>query len=148
MAPAPAKAPAKAAAPAKPVAAAPAPVAKAKGFFSSTPKAEKAAPPVTTAKGERFRLTEDAPVEDAPSIGAKTATRLTAIGIHTVKDLLAVSPDGAAAQIKFRHISANVIRDWQSQAELACTVPDITSLAAQLLVAAGVRDADDLATIE
>ena len=73
---------------------------------------------------------------------------LTAIGIHTVKDLLATSPDGAAAQIKFRHISARVIRDWQSQAELACTVPDINSLAAQLLVAAGVRDADDLANVE
>lgn len=90
----------------------------------------------------------DAPVEEAPSIGAKTASRLTAIGINTVKDLLAVSPDGAAAQIKFRHISASVIRDWQAQAELASSVPDITSVAAQLLVAVGVRDANDLANAE
>jgi hypothetical protein len=87
-------------------------------------------------------------VEDAPSIGAKTASRLTSIGVRTVKDLLAVSPDGAAAQIKFRHISANVIRDWQAQAELACTVPGLSSLAAQLAVAAGVRDADDLANAD
>jgi hypothetical protein len=100
------------------------------------------------AKNGRFRLTEDSPVEEAPSIGPKTATRLTAIGIHTVKDLLSVSPDGAAAQIKFRHISANIIRDWQAQAELACTVPGMTSLAVQLIVAAGVRDAGDLADIE
>ena len=90
----------------------------------------------------------DAPVEDAPSIGPKTATRFTAIGINTVKDLLSASPDGAAAQIKFRHISASVIRDWQAQADLACTVPDITSLAAQLLVAVGMREADDLANAD
>ena len=124
----------------------PAPVAKSKGLFASALSAAKAIAP--GAKNGRFRLTEDSPVEEAPSIGPKTATRLTAIGIHTVKDLLSVSPDGAAAQIKFRHISANIIRDWQAQAELACTVPGMTSLAVQLIVAAGVRDAGDLADIE
>jgi predicted flap endonuclease-1-like 5' DNA nuclease len=97
------------------------------------------------AQGSRPRLSYDAPVEDAPSIGAKTASRLGVAGIRTVKDLIQASPDGAAAQIKFKHISANVIRDWQAQAELACTVPGLSSLAAQLIVAVGVRDADDLA---
>ena len=87
-------------------------------------------------------------MEEAPSIGPKTATRFTAIGINTVKDLLSASPDGAAAQIKFRHISASIIRDWQAQADLACTVPDVNSLAAQLLVAVGIREADDLANAE
>lgn len=124
----------------------PAPASKAKGLFASAMSAAKAMAP--GAKADRFRLTEASPVEEAPSIGPKTASRLTAIGIHTVKDLLSVSPDGAAAQIKFRHISANLIRDWQAQAELACTVPGLSSLAAQLIVAAGVRDADDLAGIE
>jgi hypothetical protein len=85
-------------------------------------------------------------VEDAPSIGAKTASRLSAAGIRTVKDLISASPDGAAAQIRFKHISASVIRDWQAQAELACKVPGLTSLAAQLIVAVGARDADDLAS--
>lgn len=99
-------------------------------------------------QGPRPRLTMDAPVEDAPSIGAKTASRLSAVGIKTVKDLLDVSPDGAAAQIKVKHINASLIRDWQSQAELACAIPNLTSVGAQLLVAAGVRDADDLANAE
>lgn len=124
----------------------PAPV-KAK---APPPPPAKAAPakPEAPPQNARVRLSLDAPVEEAPSIGAKTASRLTAIGINTVKDLLAVSPDGAAAQIKFRHISASVIRDWQAQAELASSVPDITSVAAQLLVAVGVRDANDLANAE
>ncbi len=116
----------------------PAPVAKA-------PPAPKAA---AVPQGARPRLTLDAPVEDAPSIGAKTASRLTAVGIKTVKDLLDVSPDGAAAQIKVKHINASLIRDWQSQAELACAIANLTSAGAQLLVAAGVRDADDLANAE
>ncbi len=116
----------------------PAPVAKA-------PPAPKAA---AVSQGARPRLTLDAPVEDAPSIGAKTASRLTAVGIKTVKDLLDVSPDGAAAQIKVKHINASLIRDWQSQAELACAIANLTSAGAQLLVAAGVRDADDLANAE
>lgn len=119
--------------------------AKAK---ASAPPAKSAAATGKPQQGARIRLSLDAPIEDAPSIGAKTATRFTAIGINTVKDLLSASPDGAAAQIKFRHISANVIRDWQAQADLACTVPDITSLAAQLLVAVGIREADDLAAAD
>jgi predicted flap endonuclease-1-like 5' DNA nuclease len=125
---------------------APAPAPKSKGLFASALSAAKAMAP--GAKADRFRLTEASPVEEAPSIGPKTATRLTAIGIHTVKDLLSISPDGAAAQIKFRHINANLIRDWQAQAELACTVPGLSSLGVQLIVASGVRDAEDLAGIE
>ena len=139
--------PKKAAAP-KP--AKPAPEAKAKPASASAVKsalADKAAAR-TPQHGARPRLTMDAPVEDAPSIGAKTASRLSAVGIRTVKDLLDVSPDGAAAQIKVKHINASLIRDWQSQAELACTIPNLTSAGAQLLVASGVRDADDLANAE
>ncbi len=130
----------KAAKPAPKAKLAPAPVAKA-------PPAPKAAAPAAD-QGPRPRLTLDAPIEDAPSIGAKTASRLSSVGIRTVKDLLDVSPDGAAAQIKVKHINASLIRDWQSQAELACAIPNLTSAGAQLLVAAGVRDADDLANAE
>jgi predicted flap endonuclease-1-like 5' DNA nuclease len=122
--------------------------APAKAKAPPPPAPAKAAAPAKPVQGPRVRLSYDAPVEDAPSVGPKTAQRFTAIGINTVKDLLKASPDGAAAQIKFRHISAGVIRDWQAQAELACTVPDITSLAAQLLVAVGVRDVSDLANAE
>jgi predicted flap endonuclease-1-like 5' DNA nuclease len=125
----------------------PAPKAKApapaKAAAAPAPKAA-----ATPQQGPRPRLSLDAPVEDAPSIGSKTASRLGAAGIRTVKDLLEASPDGAAAQIKVKHISANVIRDWQAQAELACNISNLSSIGAQLLVAAGVRDADDLANAD
>ncbi len=105
-------------------------------------------PPVPANTSGDFNLKHNSPVEDAPSIGAKTASRLTAIGVHTVNDLLSVSPEDAATKLKFKHINARLIRDWQAQAGLACTIPNLTSIAAQLLVAVGVRDADDLANAE
>ncbi len=100
------------------------------------------------AQARSTTLAPGSPVEEAPSIGAKTASRLTAIGVHTVKDLLAVSPEDAATRLKFKHINARLIRDWQAQAGLACSIPKLNSVAAQLLVAVGVRDTDDLASAE
>ncbi len=93
----------------------------------------------------RFTLDERAPVERAPSIGPKTAKRLEAVGVRTIADLLAASADDKQRQIGARHISAQTIRDWQSQALLACTVPGLKSREAQALVACGVRGAHDLA---
>ena len=110
--------------------------------------APKDSPKAPANPGGNFNLKHNSPVEDAPSIGAKTASRLTAIGVHTVNDLLSVSPEDAATKLKFKHINARLIRDWQAQAGLACTIPSLTSIAAQLLVAVGVRDADDLANAE
>lgn len=92
----------------------------------------------------RFTLDERAPVEKAPSIGPKTAKRLEAVGVRTIADLLAASADEKEEEIGMRHISAQVIRDWQSQALLACTVPGLRSREAQALVACGVRDANEL----
>jgi hypothetical protein len=105
-----------------------------------------AAPPprpqlVVTTKGA---LEGDAPVVDAPSIGPKTGRKLEAIGVRTVADLLALSPENAESQLKQRHISAQVIRDWQAQAALACAIPGLRSREAQALVACGVHDAQDL----
>jgi predicted flap endonuclease-1-like 5' DNA nuclease len=111
---------------------------------AARPETAKATPPTAAKALTRDRLSPDDPIVDAPSIGPKTAARFAAIGLHKVKDLLSISPENAAMQINLRHINARTIRDWQSQAELACSIPNITSLAAQLLVAVGVRDADQL----
>jgi predicted flap endonuclease-1-like 5' DNA nuclease len=107
--------------------------------------AAKTAEPVA-AKAPQTRLTRDASVVDAPSIGPKTAGRLGVIGVKTVGDLLDLSPDEAAARIKQSHINARIIRDWQAQALLACSVPGLPGTAAQLLVGAGVTSVEDLAT--
>jgi predicted flap endonuclease-1-like 5' DNA nuclease len=93
-------------------------------------------------------LKEDAPVVQAPSIGPKTAKRLEAVGVRTVADLLAMNADEGEERIDTRHISAQVIRDWQSQALLACTVPGLKSREAQALVACGVHDVATLARLD
>jgi predicted flap endonuclease-1-like 5' DNA nuclease len=116
----------------------------ATGNEANTPAPEKPAP-TPSSKAPRIRLTRDASVVDAPSIGPKTANRFQVIGVKTVGEFLALSPDEAAQKIKASHINARIIKDWQAQALLACSVPDITGTTAQMLVGAGVTTATDLA---
>jgi len=94
------------------------------------------------------RLTREQRVVDAPSIGPKTANRLGVIGVKTIGDLLALTPEDAAQRIKTSHINAGVIRDWQSQALLACSVPELSGTNAQILVGSGVSSVEDLAGID
>jgi predicted flap endonuclease-1-like 5' DNA nuclease len=93
-------------------------------------------------------LNERAPVVQAPSIGPKTAKRLEAVGVRTIADLLALDAEEGEREIGTRHISAQVIRDWQTQALLACTVPGLKSREAQALVACGVGDVAELSRLD
>lgn len=96
----------------------------------------------------RCTLNERAPIVQAPSIGPKTAKRFEAVGLKTVGDLLNADPEACEGRIDARHISADVIRDWQAQALLACTVPGLKAREAQALVACGVRDMADLTLLD
>lgn len=96
----------------------------------------------------RCTLSSNAPVVQAPSIGPKTAKRLEAAGVRTIGDLLKLRPEEGEQRIDARHISADVIRAWQAQAQLACTVPGLKSREAQALVACGVHDAAELAELD
>lgn len=117
----------------------------------AAPDAEAGAPTEAAAAApviSRIRLSREAAVVDAPSIGPKTANRLAIIGVKTVGDLLALAPEDAAARIKAGHINAGVIKDWQAQALLACSVPELNGTNAQLLVGAGIYSVDDLAAAD
>ena len=132
------------------------PVADSRPVEAAAPAPRKAAPQAKPAavvetaaqKEARARLTREQLVVDAPSIGPKTANRLNVIGVKTVGDLLALTPEEAAQRIKASHINAGVIKDWQAQALLACSVPDLNGSNAQILVGAGVYSVEDLASID
>jgi hypothetical protein len=96
----------------------------------------------------RFYLELTDPVEQAPSIGPRTAERLTVIGIRTIADFLNADPAATAARLKRRSVDAPVIRIWQQQTTLVCRVPWLRGHDAQILVACGVNDPEILAKLD
>ena len=104
------------------------------------PKSSDSAAKHTKTHARRFYLRLDAPIVDAPSIGPKTATRFQQVGLKTISELLEADPDEVARKLSTRHITADVLRDWQAQSTLMINVPGLRGHDAQLLVAVDVRD--------
>ncbi len=95
----------------------------------------------------RFHLERDQDVEDAPSIGNKTAERLKSAGVNTVDDLLKANPDSVAARLKTKHILPATIRQWQAEASLALRIPELRRHDAQILVGSGLTEPAEIATL-
>jgi hypothetical protein len=93
----------------------------------------------------RFLLARSSPVVDAPSIGATAAEHLAKVGIRTVADLLNANPESAAEETGEPRITAAVITRWQSEARLACRIPELRCSGAQLLVASGLTEPEQVA---
>jgi hypothetical protein len=98
-------------------------------------------PSSITSGSLRIRLRREDPLVDAPSIGPKTATRFTDIGVHRVGEFLDEAADSLAVRLDTRWISAKMVSDWQAQAKLMCDVPGLLARDTQLLVGAGYRTA-------
>ena len=111
-------------------------------------KARSASSTTESEKQWRFYLQRSSPVVDAPSIGPVTAERLERIGIVTVNDLLKADPEHAASKLKNRRIKAETIIEWQKQARLVCTVPQLRGHDAQILVECGVSNASKLSKMQ
>ncbi|MEM6690130.1 MAG: DUF4332 domain-containing protein [Planctomycetota bacterium] len=94
----------------------------------------------------KFYLNRQDPVVDAPSIGPRMASRLEAIGIVTVDDLLNADATEIAEALDHRRVDAETVLAWQQQSTLVCRVPMLRGHDAQLLVAAEITTPEELAT--
>jgi hypothetical protein len=92
-----------------------------------------------------FHLAPGSPVVDAPSIGPKIAGRLERAGVITVGDLLDTDADQLAAAVRTKDITADHVRQWQRELAMVCRVSELRGHEAQLLVACGVAEPDELA---
>lgn len=93
----------------------------------------------------KFYLDRSKPIQDAPSIGSKTAERMRSAGVNTVGELLSSHPEKLAARLDVAHIVPDVIRQWQAEATLVCRVPGLRGHDAQILVACGIDQPAELA---
>ena len=93
----------------------------------------------------KFYLEQSDALEAAPSIGPKTAERFIKIGVETVGDFLVQTAESMAPKINYKRISVDVIRQWQQQARLVCRIPNLRGHDAQLLVACGITEPEDVA---
>lgn len=93
-----------------------------------------------------FRLELAADLEKAPSIGPKTAKRFKEVDILTVSDFLNANAETTALALNVRHIDGDTIRQWQTQARLACEIPKIHGHDAQILAGCGFENAAEVAS--
>ena len=96
----------------------------------------------------RHYLTRGDRIEAAPSIGPRMAERLEALGLRTVSDLLTADPAKTAARLGDRRISAETIDDWQCQSAMMLEIAGLRGTHAQLLTAAGCRNASAVAAAD
>lgn len=110
-------------------------------------KAKKNKTSSTQAPKMKFYLDMTDHVEAAPSIGPRTAERFEKIGVITIADFLRQTAESMASKIDYKRITADVVRQWQNQTRLVCRIPNLRGHDAQLLVACGITEPEDLASM-
>lgn len=92
-------------------------------------------------------LDPGSPLVDAPSIGQKTAKLLQRIGIVSISNLLSCDPEATASRLRHPRLTADMLRAWQRQVALLCSIPGLRPSDARLLVACGIHGRHDLQRI-
>ncbi len=93
----------------------------------------------------RLYLKSSDDLEAAPTIGPKMAQRFAELGIKTVADFLGQSPDDMAELLDDSRIDAEMLEEWQDQAQLVMEVTGLRGTHAQLLTGAGYRTVASIA---
>ena len=91
------------------------------------------------------KLSTDAMVADALLLDEATDNLLHAAGVMTVEDLLCVDVSDLVEFLDSGDITAAIIKDWQDQAMLMMRVGGLRAFDAQVLIASGIKTADELA---
>ena len=100
----------------------------------------------TSTIGEiKFRLHLDDPTRSGSIDWQKTAARFEELNIFTVRDFLESDPIMTSISLNTRHISTDVLRQWQTQAELACRIPMIYGHDAQIMTGCGFESPEEVA---
>ena len=97
-----------------------------------------------TAKGKRFFLQVDSPVQDAPSVSPELMRRLNSSGIYRVGDLLRASTSKLSAMIR---VDSTMLDQIQRVAELMCGTQQLRAFDAQVLVGCGITRSDALRSL-
>ncbi len=101
----------------------------------------------TSREAMRYHLNLNDAVDAAPSIGAKVYQQLVQIGVRTVHDFLNRASGDLSRQLDNRRISSETIAQWQQQARIACSIPNLRRHDAQILVAIGITEPQKLAAM-
>ncbi|MEM9942433.1 MAG: DUF4332 domain-containing protein [Planctomycetota bacterium] len=96
----------------------------------------------------KFYLDLNDHIEAAPAIGPKTAERFEKVGVHTVAEFLKQTAESLASKLAYKRITEELVRQWQQQARLVCRIPNLRGHDAQLLVACGIIEPEELATMQ
>ncbi len=115
---------------------------------SSSQRSERSSSSDSGKKTLRFYLNTSDEIEAAPSIGAKRAAQLTAIGYATVAQFLAGDPEEIAAKLDDSRVDAATIVAWQNQSELMCCVPGLRGHDSQVLVGVGLTSPEEIASMK
>ncbi len=100
--------------------------------------------PARSSATKHYLALSDA-IERAPSIGPKMADRLGPLGVTSVADFLASSPDAIASGLNTRSITPDTIALWQDQCQLMLDIPGLRGGHAELLAQSGYTTAEALA---
>jgi hypothetical protein len=125
---------------------------KARPRSSTAPTAAKPARPIVPLPARRasreplrFLLDRSSAVANAPSVDDEIDAKLAGVGVRTVADLLNANPESVAEECGDPRITSAAIARWQCEARLACRIPELRCCGAQLLVASGYTEAEQVA---